>query len=429
MVLATSNEIGTNYTLLDNGEAEAFGDEEVKWESILGRAKKMSGSKAWRFSSEAMDKFEGEEKFLSRQLSDTSYLSKVAKSYLSTIIPDNKIVVTTGRLTSLVRAKLGLNEVISDSYIKNRNDHRHHAIDALIVSLIDRSFLNESAEKLSKSAEKSRDKIKFQEPWIGFFETVKEKVKDIVVSHKVDHGANKAFCEQTGFGLHNPKNEYEEEKNFKLITTKHIKDLKDKDIEKIVSTKFREIAIREIAKKTGIDSLKSYGVKKLKIFEVCKEDINEIGQGHSSYMLKVSHGKNKEHHVYYKKGTSYALCLWRVPEANKGDTISPVFIHRYDYLKYKGDLNFIKPHPAAKLLCKVSNGDTVIFEKDGKETLYLIKSLVRSSKRVHLLEIEKAIKGESDKQITVAVSKFKVRNFRKVRVTVTGRVLDGGPIL
>jgi len=61
---------------------EAFGHSPngYDWEGILERVKGLPGNKQWRFSEQAMSRFEGEGDFLDRHLSDTQYLASAASA-------------------------------------------------------------------------------------------------------------------------------------------------------------------------------------------------------------------------------------------------------------------------------------------------------------------------------------------------------------
>lgn len=121
-----------------------------------------------------------DEDFISRQLNDTRYISREAKNYLSKVC--SKVQVAQGQLTANLRQKWGLNSVLGDEDTKARDDHRHHAIDALIIACSTAGYLQE----LSKWNRYRRNpQLKnFPLPWDGFFEDTKKAVNRILVSHK-----------------------------------------------------------------------------------------------------------------------------------------------------------------------------------------------------------------------------------------------------
>ncbi len=147
---------------------QAFGHSpsEYNWEEISKRAAELSPSKRWRFNPDAMERYENfEGGFLARQLTDTQYISRLAKTYLESIYGGqgfiagtNNVWVINGRLTADLRHYWGLNSVLlgdnlpeAESQKKNRNDHRHHAIDAIVVGCTDRSMLQKAAREAKEN--------------------------------------------------------------------------------------------------------------------------------------------------------------------------------------------------------------------------------------------------------------------------------------
>jgi CRISPR-associated endonuclease Csn1 len=74
---------------------------------------------------------------------------------------------------------------------KNRDDHRHHAIDAITIALTEQGFLQRLSTYNAQRKEKQREKLdsteKFPEPWLGFWTDVKDKADSILISHKKDN--------------------------------------------------------------------------------------------------------------------------------------------------------------------------------------------------------------------------------------------------
>lgn len=119
--------------------------------------------------------------FISRQLNDTRYISKEAKNYLSKIC--NHVMVAPGQMTSKLRHHWGLNTILNqDDDAKTREDHRHHAIDALVMACATRSHLQE----LSKwnRYDRSYDLDNFPKPWKTFREDAEQAIEEVLVSHK-----------------------------------------------------------------------------------------------------------------------------------------------------------------------------------------------------------------------------------------------------
>ncbi len=170
------------------GQANSLG---IHYDEVIERAKNMPKDKFFRFAENGMEQWLHEHKdFLARALNDTRYLSRIAKEYLHLICPDeNRIHVIPGQMTEKLRAKFGLNQILSDNGGKNRNDHRHHAIDACVIGVTDRGLLQRFANANQHAKEKGLEKLveEMPMPWPTYRNHVERAVKSIIVSHKPEH--------------------------------------------------------------------------------------------------------------------------------------------------------------------------------------------------------------------------------------------------
>lgn len=163
---------------------EYYGNDEANWSAIKERALKLfsftkeypdSYNKFKRFVKQSFD-----DDFTTRQLNDTRYISKEAKNYLSKICKN--VIVSPGQATSNLRQKWGLNHILNDENAKTREDHRHHAIDALVMACTKLSYVQE----LSKWNRYNRtyDLKQFPLPWETFNYDAEKAVDKILISHK-----------------------------------------------------------------------------------------------------------------------------------------------------------------------------------------------------------------------------------------------------
>lgn len=185
---------------------EAFGESQngYNWDTIRERVRTLHKGKQKRFMPDAMQTWlRDNDDFLARHLTDTQYLSRIAREYLMVICPPNQVTVTPGRLTALLRGKWGLNSLISDSKQKNREDHRHHAIDAAVIAVTDRWMLNCVATAASHAREKQLNKIieNMPLPFPMYREALETAIQRMVVSYKPDHGWQGQLHNQTAYGL------------------------------------------------------------------------------------------------------------------------------------------------------------------------------------------------------------------------------------
>lgn len=197
---------------------EAFGTNPpgYNWNEILERASHLKDPQKKRlFAENAIDTFEKESAFISRQLTDNAYLSKMALRYLKAVVEkDSDVWAVSGGMTKLLRDKWGIDSILKrqigdkeiahfelkdeqiGTYKKNRYDHRHHALDASVIALIDRSMVQQIARcnQLHK-----KNNISVPDMPVIRAELI-EKVKSITVSFKPDRGAQGKLSKETLLG-------------------------------------------------------------------------------------------------------------------------------------------------------------------------------------------------------------------------------------
>ncbi|MGH6678670.1 MAG: type II CRISPR RNA-guided endonuclease Cas9, partial [Bradyrhizobium sp.] len=219
------------------GRSPSIDGRQYKWDEISLRAALLPKAKRWRFDPEARKRFEKIGGFQARQLNETGWLARVAKQYLSAVTDPYKIHVLPGKLTALIRAKWGLNELLPDhnySNAKNRKDHRHHAIDALVAALTDGRLLH----RMSSAYDDERQKIEIPLPWPTLRADLDAKLKTMIVSHKPDHGLQARLHEDTAYGT---IGEPEKEDGANLVYRKDFRNLNEKEIERIRDRRLRDL--------------------------------------------------------------------------------------------------------------------------------------------------------------------------------------------
>jgi CRISPR-associated endonuclease Csn1 len=135
------------------------------------------------------------EDFVARDLTDTRYNSRLAADFLGELYGGKtdlhgyqRIYTPTGGLTALIRSAWQLNGILSETNEKTRDDHRHHAIDAIVVALSEQSLVQRMSV-VAQAFEGKTDRDKaflsgFQDPWPGFVGEVRAAINDIRVSHR-----------------------------------------------------------------------------------------------------------------------------------------------------------------------------------------------------------------------------------------------------
>ena len=174
------------------------------YDGILLRAERMAQRKRYRFATDGYERWLGEDKgFLARALNDTRYLSRVAAEYLRLVCPGSATRVIPGQMTAMLRAKFGLNDVLGLNGEKNRNDHRHHAVDACVIGVTDQGLMQRFARASADAREGGLTRLvdDMPLPWPTYRNHVERAVNHIWVSHKPDHSHEGAMMEETSYGI------------------------------------------------------------------------------------------------------------------------------------------------------------------------------------------------------------------------------------
>ncbi|MCZ6802355.1 MAG: type II CRISPR RNA-guided endonuclease Cas9 [Proteobacteria bacterium] len=160
----------------------------------------------------------------SAQLNDTRYIAKLALEYVEQL--DCDVTTSKGATTSWLRKQWGLNNLISKINIKERADHREHAIDAAVIACVDRSFYKKVISSIEQS-EKMYKKIYLELPYSNFRDEVDENLKHLIVSHASQRKLSGGLHEETGAGFI--------EKHGRLVYRKNLaRDFTEKKAKNIV---------------------------------------------------------------------------------------------------------------------------------------------------------------------------------------------------
>ena len=163
-----------NQNKLNQTPYEAFGKDLDKWNRILGLIQKLPKAKKNRIANKNFANKEAG--FIARNIVDTSYIATLTASYTDAFIEflpivENEdttlgrgekgskkhITVINGSLTATMRHYWGLNTLLDseDSEKKDRSNHLHHALDAIIIA-----YVNDSVIKAFSDFKKTQEQNK-----------------------------------------------------------------------------------------------------------------------------------------------------------------------------------------------------------------------------------------------------------------------------
>ncbi len=233
---------------------EAYGSDPRRWSEILDRVARFNGPhqrhklKLFR-TEEASELLEG---FSNRQLQDTRYTSRLAGDYLGLLFGGQididgrrRVQVSAGGVTAILRNEWDLNSILNDGPRKERNDHRHHAVDALAIAFATPTIVKRIADA-AEGAEKAQRRLfaALQEPWPGFLADARKAIEGINVSHRVSRKLAGALHEESNYSPEHPAPDGGKARHIRkplaALTANEIENIVDPTIRKLVKAKLDE---------------------------------------------------------------------------------------------------------------------------------------------------------------------------------------------
>ncbi len=148
---------------------------------------------------------DAEASFIARNLNDDRYMSVAVKNYLEDclLFPEDgrtkRVSAVAGGATGNLRWVWGLN--FGDNGKKDREDDRHHAVDAAIIAACSDSCVKKVADasKLGRETFKHMRKSRLADtqPWPTFAEEVIERREHVIPTRMADHGVTGRVFEDT----------------------------------------------------------------------------------------------------------------------------------------------------------------------------------------------------------------------------------------
>lgn len=415
-----------NYYKGNRTPYEAFKDNKdgYNYEAILERAKQLNNSSKFkRFTKEVMEIYGRDGKdFIARQLSDTQYLSKLALSYLQSLYPESKhsaLWTIPGQLTSLIRNYLGLNNLISTDNDKNRNDHRHHAVDAFVVAVTSRSLLQkisyaaslqEDVDNRNSSSYRNKLLEKMPEPFPNYRKSLQLSINNIKTSHKADRSISGQLHEDTAYGIVKDNDKYNVVTRWtldKFKEKKHFELIRDNELKEIACSN------KELFDKI-IEERKIKSIRKL---------------ASENPVIKIKDKLGNEYKAF-AGGNNICVEIYEVDGVRKSEVIQ-----LFDAAQKDFEPKWMRKYPNGKLLMRLFKGDVIGFiekEKGRNRTYHTVQQIRQKANDLGLVLLNSTgyVKVEKDgkekeikKCIYIGFNKlFNEYNAQQFNVSVTGIV-------
>lgn len=417
-----------NHAKDDRTPFEWIGGDPARFDELKQRVARLPWRKRARFTQEKIDTDE----FAARQLVDTAYITRAAADYLRCLVAEpHHVLGGKGTYTAELRHLWGLETILSelpDSPAwaaqanlrpgeKNRADHRHHAIDAVVVALTDQKRL-QALSRMYKTGESGAEIA----PWANFRGDVKAAVERINVSHRVQRRVSGALHKDTIYGQTGTPGEFVSREDLDKLKPAMVKDIRDPTIRQLVINRLEKFGIEVGRKAAAIPKevwkdplLMPSGVPVRKV-RVIRRDAT----------IRPLRGGDDPAHV--KPGSTHHLCIFEFVENGKKRR-EPKFVPMLgaiERIKRKEPV-ISRVHPSkpdARFIMSLSAGEMVLGTFKGRQRLVKFKTAASTQGQVYFVEHTDARRDSGD----APAEKFAVtansmsRDARKVTVDPLGRI-------
>ncbi len=448
---------GSNQTKRDKSPYEAFGHNPpgYNYDDILNRADKLPDNKKWRFNRDAMERYDDESGFLDRQLNETAYLSRTARSYLAHLYDEKtqgsmRVRVIPGRMTALLRRGWGLEGMLrelkdGEAPGKQRDDHRHHAIDAFVVANTTQGLLQQFARAAGSDNDVTERLASYApRPWEGFDRNdVKPFLNRMVVSHKPDHGTRNNRGKTTG-QLHNDTAygliELSEVGPSKVVVRKPLTAFKrPKDIEGVRDPALKDALIRlwdEVADEGGkaaafATRAEHDGV----MLNGRRQHIRHVRMVEKQRVIPITDTTGKAYKGYVPGGNEFAD-IWRMRDGSWKTVVVPTFDANqpgFNIEKYRPRDKSGRIDPTAKRLMRLQIDDMGALGERASRRIVRVRKITNNARKGGLVVLDDhneanvpARIGKDLNERPASALQLRKQGFRKVGVDEMGRVLDPG---
>ncbi|MBI5815086.1 MAG: type II CRISPR RNA-guided endonuclease Cas9 [Nitrospinae bacterium] len=221
----------------DKTPFEAWGHYEQKWGEIETRIQNFPPSKRRRFYMTEIP-----DGFLDSQLTDTRYITKEVCAYLKTT--GVRVDTNKGLFTAWLRGEWGLYDILPRRNYdlkagKDRSDHRHHALDAIVIALTGPWQVHVMSRATSRGDGRMRYS-NFPAPWPNFRDDVKTAIDEIIVSHRATRKIRGALHEETSYGATSEKGVFVRRKAIESMTPGEAERIRDARIKDMVQKRIEE---------------------------------------------------------------------------------------------------------------------------------------------------------------------------------------------
>lgn len=366
--------------------------------------------------------------FVARQLVDTAYITKATAEYLRCLFDsDHHVLGLKGRLTAELRWQWGLEtllEELPDSPAwaegtklrpgeKNRADHRHHALDAIVIALTSRSTLQSLSNYIRK---RPKDGELMPLPWKTFREDAKDRIARIWVSHRAERKVAGALHEESHYGKTKTDNVWVVRKAIESLSANEIESIRDPAIRKLVISKLQEAKIefgrgkkldpkKFAAAMAGLTMPSGVPIKKVRV---------------TKPELTIRQIRESKSPTFVKPGSTHHLCIFESTNNGKkrrSAVFTPMLIAIQRSNRNEPIINRTHPDDAMQFVMSLSKRELVLVEVGDQQKLLVFRTAASTQGQLYFAE-----HCDARRKFKEYVFKANTLKGKKVTVDYLGRI-------
>lgn len=429
-----------------------------KFDGLIQRAASLPLAKQKRLTATQLP-----DHFTSGDLNDTAYMARAARHYLALLVTQHHhVFCTKGKYTAFLRKHWEIqhllettskptHSVLDGPVSKSREDHRHHALDAIVIALCSPSVVQKISQTLKHQSNWkdacTKDGKKYRlfrlkattdglaSPWPGFPAAVKSTLDAIWVSHRADRKVSGPLHEETNYGATATPGTLVVRKPLASLKPelKTLKDIRDPKIREIVTayiqrerrlyrSDFNEKlndGVRELfAQHTSLDALTIASIEDAKLRKALSEKLakkNPLADAEHGKITMPSGTPIRKVRLLTRNETAIPLR----PKHNPKELVIPGNTHHFVIFTLDDKKCLFVPatllevthrkvqklplvrkippasHPTAEYLMHLCKGDAILAGPEGKQNLFIYKTMAATTLQVKFVLHNDARKKKS----------------------------------
>ncbi|MFO0840730.1 MAG: type II CRISPR RNA-guided endonuclease Cas9 [Phycisphaerae bacterium] len=384
------------------------GRDPERYEHVIQRSRGLPFPKQKRFLQQSLELDE----CIARQLVDTTYITTQVVEYVRCLAPD--VVASHGHHTAELRHQWGLDRIlqVGDLAIKNREDHRHHAVDAIVIALTSRARLQNLA-RIRRFGGTARTGEVLAPPWESLRDDAERVVNSIVVSHRPKREIHGALHEETFYGPTDKPHEFVVRKPVEQLTPANVERIRDPAIKKLVIARLSQFGVEpgrgsksKIGAEVWREPLRMPSGIPIRRVRVLVEDESIVPLRGGTVFVKPGSVHHCE--VFERNGRREAVYVSMLEAARRARSREPIICRAHP------------EQPDARFLWSLSPGDLLLREvPDGTGEVVLVTTLVSTE---HNIRVARANDARPSSTRKVWNSTPNSLHGRKITVDPLGRV-------